>query len=93
MKRAIIIAIVLTVVSQLANAADDKAADALISKGLELRREGRALDAINLFQKAVAIAPSPRSFGQLGLAESAVEHWSDAEEHLNAALASPKIRG
>ena len=90
MKRAFIIAIVLSVVSSLAYGADDKAADALITKGLELRREGRALDAIDLFQKAVAIAPTPRSFGQLGLAESAVEHWSDAEEHLNAALASPQ---
>ena len=46
MKRAFIIAIVLSVVSSLAYGADDKAADALITKGLELRREGRALDAI-----------------------------------------------
>ena len=90
MKRAIIITSVLTVVSSLGYAADDKAADALITKGLELRREGRALDAIELFQKAAAIAPTPRSFGQLGLAESAVEHWSDAEEHLNTALAAPQ---
>jgi PEGA domain len=90
MRRAINIVIVLSVVSRLAYAADDKAADALITKGLELRREGKALDAIDLFQKAVAIAPTPRSFGQLGLAESAIEHWSDAEDHLNVALASPQ---
>src|SRR5579862_8042611 len=90
MNRAIIIAVVLSVVSSCVYAADDKAADALITKGLELRRANRALDAIELFQKAVAIAPTPRSFGQLGLAESAVEHWSDAEEHLNVALASPQ---
>ena len=81
MKRAILIGIALAVVSQLAYAADDRAAaDALITKGLELRREGRALEAIDLFQRAVAIAPTPRSVGQLGLAESALEHWSDAEE-------------
>jgi hypothetical protein len=91
MKRAILIGIALSVVSQLAFAADDKtAADALITKGLELRREGKALDAIDLFQKAAAIAPTPRSVGQLGLAESAIEHWSDAEEHLDSALASPQ---
>jgi hypothetical protein len=91
MNRAILIGIVLSVVSQLAYAADDKtAADALITKGLELRRAGRALEAIDLFQRAVAIAPTPRSVGQLGLAESALEHWSDAEEHLDSALASPQ---
>ena len=78
MKRAILIGIALSVVSQLAYAADDRAAaDALITKGLELRREGRALEAIGLFQRAVAIAPTPRSVGQLGLAESALEHWSE----------------
>jgi hypothetical protein len=92
MKRATLIATAVFLLGQqLALAADDKAAaDALISKGLELRREGRALDAIDLFQKAAAMAPTPRSLGQLGLAESAVEHWSDAEDHLNSALASPQ---
>ncbi len=91
MKRAIFITMILAAFAHVASAADDKAAaDALITKGLELRRQGRALDAIDLFQKANAIAPTPRSLGQLGLAESAVEHWSDAEEHLAGALGTPQ---
>jgi len=90
MKRATLFTIIFLSAAQAAHAGDDKAADAMITKGLELRRQGKGLDALEMFQKAHAIAPSPRSFGQLGLAESAVEHWSDAEEHLAAALASPQ---
>ena len=88
MKLAIVTAIILLSAAQAALAGDDKAADAMITKGLELRREGRGLDALEMFQKAHTIAPSPRTFGQLGLAESAVEHWADAEEHLIASLAA-----
>jgi hypothetical protein len=71
-------------------AADDKAADVLIAKGLELRHEGKSLEAVEIFQKANEIAPTPRSVGQLGLAESAVERWENAEQHLNISLASPQ---
>ncbi|HVV52508.1 MAG TPA: PEGA domain-containing protein [Polyangia bacterium] len=91
MKRAIFIAVILAALTQVANAADENAAaDALITKGLELRRQGHALEAIDLFQKANTIAPTPRSLGQLGLAEAAVQHWSDAEEHLDGATATPQ---
>ena len=38
--------------SHLAYAGDDKAADAMIAKGLELRREGKGLDAVEMFEKA-----------------------------------------
>ena len=88
MKLAIVTAIILLSAAHAALAGDDKAADAMIAKGLELRREGRGLDALEMFQKAHTIAPSPRTFGQLGLAETAVEHWADAEEHLIASLAA-----
>jgi hypothetical protein len=90
MTRATLFTIIFLFTSRLAYAGDEQAADALISKGLELRRQGKALDAVEMFEKAHAIAPSPRTFGQLGLAESAVEHWSDAEAHLTAALVSPQ---
>ena len=90
MKRATLFTIVFLSAAHAAHAGDDKAADAMITKGLELRRQGKGLDALEMFEKAHAIAPSPRTFGQLGLAESAVEHWSEAEEHLNSALASPQ---
>lgn len=88
MKLATVTAIILLSAAHAAFAGDDKAADAMIAKGLELRREGRGLDALEMFQKAHTIAPSSRTFGQLGLAESAVEHWADAEEHLIASLGS-----
>jgi hypothetical protein len=90
MKPATLFTIIFLSAAHVAYAGDDKAADAMITKGLELRRQGKGLDALEMFQKAHAIAPSPRTFGQLGLAESAVEHWSDAEEHLASALASPQ---
>jgi len=91
MRRALLITFIVALAADVAHAADDKAAaDALITKGLELRREGRALEAIDLFQRADALAPTPRSIGQLGLAEAAVERWSDAEKDLDAALATPE---
>jgi hypothetical protein len=64
-------------------------ADALITKGLELRRKGQAADALELFQKAHAIQATPRTFGQMGLVEASLGRWVDAEVHLGAALASP----
>ena len=91
MTRAFVITIILAAIARVGYAADDKAAaDALIAKGVELRREGKTLEAIDLFQRADAIVPTPRSVGQLGLAETAVEHWSEAEEHLASSLATPQ---
>jgi len=91
MKRAALFAVFLVLSTARSSfAADDKAADAMIAKGLELRREGRSLEAVAIFQKANEIAPSPRSAGQLGLAESAIDRWGDAEQHLNTSLASPE---
>ncbi len=60
---------------------------ALIAQGLELRREGKASEALELFRRAHALAPSPRALGQLGLAEASVQLWLEAETHLAAALA------
>ncbi len=91
MTRVIFITIILAAMARGGYAADDKAAaDALITRGVELRREGKTLEAIDLFQRAEAIAPTPRSVGQLGLAETAVERWSEAEEHLASSLATPQ---
>lgn len=63
-------------------------ADALIARGLELRRQGKTAEALVLFQQAHAIAPMPRTSGQMGLAEASLEHWLDAETHLWGALAA-----
>jgi len=63
--------------------------NALISRALELRREGHPADALDLFRKAHEQAPSPRTLGHLGLVETSLQLWSDADAHLAAALATP----
>ena len=69
--------------------AADGAADALVARGLELRREGKQAEALELFQRAHALAPSPRTLGQMGLVETSLKLWLDAETHLDASLATP----
>src|SRR4051812_26268689 len=61
--------------------------EALIAQGLALRRDGKPSEALELFRRAQALAPSPRAVGQLGLAEASVQLWLEAETHLAAALA------
>jgi hypothetical protein len=72
----------------LAHADDDP--DTLIMRGLDLRRSGRSADALALFRRAYEVAPSPRTLGQMGLVESSLQLWADAETHLVAALATPE---
>jgi hypothetical protein len=67
----------------------DVDADELVSRGLELRREGRATEALALLQEAHALDPSPRTLGHVGLAEASLGRWLDAEMHLDASLAAP----
>ena len=68
---------------------DDADPDVLIIRGLDLRRAGRSADALALFRRAYEVAPSPRTLGQMGLVESSLQLWADAEAHLGAALATP----
>jgi hypothetical protein len=70
--------------------AHDVDADTLIGRGLELRRAGNSTEALELFQRAHRAAPSPRTFGQMGLVETSLAHWSEAETHLLASLATPQ---
>jgi len=51
--------------------ADAAEIEALISKGNELRRAGTPGPALPYFQKAYELARTPRTTGQLGLAELA----------------------
>jgi hypothetical protein len=74
--------------SRAARAGDSAEAEALIRQGVELREQGRDERALPLFQKAYEILPSPRTAGQLGLAESATGYWIEAEQHLGIALES-----
>lgn len=61
----------------------------LIMRGLDLRRQGKAQQALELFRQAFDDAPSPRTLGQMGLVESSLQLWLDADAHLGAALATP----
>lgn len=61
-------------------------ADAAISKGVELRRQGKNEEALDQFQKAYRLAPTPRAKAQIALAEQAIGRWADAERDLGEAL-------
>jgi hypothetical protein len=63
--------------------------DELITRGLELRRQSKPEQALEMFQRAHALARSPRTLGQIGLVEASLEHWLDAETHLTGSLATP----
>jgi len=74
--------------SALAHGAD-RDPDLLIKRGLELRRAGKSEEALELFRRAHEAAPCPRTLGQMGLVESSLQLWIEADSHLSAALATP----
>jgi hypothetical protein len=78
-----------TALTSAAASAAEPNADDLIARGLELRRQSRPAEALEQFRRAHALEPSARTVGQLGLVEASLEHWLDAETHLNAAVAAP----
>jgi hypothetical protein len=57
-------------------------AESLIRQGNELRRAGQNDKALPLFQRAYEISATPRTAGQLGLAEFATERFVEADSHL-----------
>ncbi|HXU02473.1 MAG TPA: hypothetical protein VN903_16025 [Polyangia bacterium] len=90
MRRTIVFsAALITLASGVARAAEPTTAEDFIVRGLELRRAAKPGEALEMFQRAHALAPSPRTLGQMGLVEASLEHWLDAETHLTAAMASP----
>lgn len=64
--------------------ADD--AEALIKRGVELRKKGRDREALGDFQRALVIQATPRAYAQVGLAEQALGLWVSSEGHLARAL-------
>lgn len=60
--------------------------DALLRKGVELRKEGKDQEAFKVFEQAVAIQKTPRTLAQLGLSEQALGLWTTAEAHVVEAL-------
>jgi len=87
---AVTAAILVTVIvaSRPARAAEPTA-DELVARGLELRRQAKPEEALEMFRRAHALAPSPRTVGQMGLVEASLEHWLEADAHLTASLATP----
>lgn len=63
-------------------------ADALITKGIDLREKGHDDEALSVFRQAFARAPSARARAQVGLAEQALGMWVVAETDVAAALAT-----
>jgi hypothetical protein len=62
--------------------------DALLKEGIALRRAGRDREALEVFRRAYAVAPSPHALAQVALAEQAIGAWVDAEADLSRALAA-----
>jgi tetratricopeptide (TPR) repeat protein len=63
-------------------------ADALILQGLKLREQGQDAQALELFERAQELAPTPRALAQRALAEQALGDWVQADVHLREALAA-----
>ena len=72
-------------VARAASAATE--ADAAIKHGVELRRRGDDLQALDEFQRAHSLQRSAHALAQIGFAEQALGRWREAEEHLGLALA------
>jgi hypothetical protein len=70
-----------------ADPAED-AAEELIRKGVELRRQRKDLEAYDYFRRAHELRPTPRPTAQLGLVEYQLGRWVDAERHLDEAVRS-----
>jgi hypothetical protein len=66
--------------------AEESEAIRLLRKGIALRREHRAAEALIAFEAANRVEPSPCATAQIGLALFALQRWGEAESHLKAAL-------
>lgn len=67
-------------------AASAAEAEALLQRGIELRKVGDDRAALALFERAFALGGSARALAQWALAEQALGLWLDADEHLEQAL-------
>lgn len=65
---------------------DERDPDALIQRGVELRRARDDAAALTLFQRAYQLRNTPRALAQIGLAEQALGMWLAADRHIRQAL-------
>jgi len=66
-----------------------ESADALIRKGLEMRKRGDDLGALPLFEQAYKLSPTPRAAAQRAFCAQALGRWTQVESDLTEALKSP----
>lgn len=72
--------------SGVVRAQDGASAVELLAEGVELRRQGRDAEALERFERAHMIAPSPQALAQIALAEHALGRYARAEARLETAL-------
>src|SRR6185295_18990919 len=60
--------------------------EAIIERGIELRRTGQDRLALVWFERALAVDGSVRALAQVALAEKALGLWPEAQQHLQQAL-------
>src|SRR5579872_6158721 len=84
MRVAAFLMLVLAAAPAAAGPKDD--ADAAISRGVALRRQGNDTAALAEFQRARSLSPSPRAVAQVGLALQALGRWAEAEAEIEDAL-------
>jgi hypothetical protein len=61
-------------------------ADRLMHQGVDLRRQGKDLEALPFLQRAYAVFPSSKSGAQLGFVEQSLGLSLEAERHVSGAL-------
>lgn len=89
MTRTLILAMALAVTFVAGGAhAQSRAADALVERGIALRREGRDVEALELFEEADALGRSPKTLAQIGLAAHALGDFVRARGVLRDALSN-----
>lgn len=86
--RALVVCLITVTPLQVSIADPASDAEALIRKGVELRRQEKDFEAFPLFQQAHQLKPTARAAAQLGLVEQALGRWVDAEVHLLEAMAA-----
>src|SRR6185295_4814823 len=63
--------------------ADD---EVMLRRGVDLRRQGRDEEALEMFRAAFRLRATPRARAQMGLAGQALGHWVEAEADISAAI-------
>lgn len=82
------VTLVVSMTGAAAFAAPADEAEGLVKRGIELRKAFKDREALEQFQRAYELAPTPRIEAQVGAAEQALGRWVDAETHIAHALRS-----